>query len=37
MKKEIARDLGYELMGDRLERYCIPIGSDGADEEPDDQ
>ncbi|MDP6603363.1 MAG: Fur family transcriptional regulator [Rhodospirillales bacterium] len=37
IKKEIARDLGYELVGDRLELYGLPIGSIGAGEEPDDQ
>ena len=37
MKKEIARDLGYELVGDRLELYGMPIGSGGTDEEPEDQ
>ena len=33
MKKEIALKLGYKLVGDRLELYGMPTGSDGADEE----
>jgi Fur family ferric uptake transcriptional regulator len=37
IKKQIARDLGYELFGDRLELYGMPIGSDGASEEPEEQ
>ncbi len=37
MKKEIARDLGSELVGDRLELYGMPIGSAGAGEESDDR
>jgi Fur family ferric uptake transcriptional regulator len=28
MKKRIARDLGYDLVGDRLELYGVPIGSE---------
>lgn len=36
LKREIARRLGYELVGDRLELYGVPIGSDGAGEETDD-
>jgi Fur family ferric uptake transcriptional regulator len=34
MKKEIARKLGYDLVGDRLELYGIRIGTDpdGSDE-----
>ena len=37
MKEQIAHDLGYELVGDRLELYGMPIGSDGAHEKPDEQ
>ena len=37
LRKEIARSLGYELVGDRLELYGIAIGSDGAGEGSDDQ
>ena len=33
LKKEIARDLGYKLVGDRLELYGIPTGSDGTEED----
>jgi Fur family ferric uptake transcriptional regulator len=31
MKQEIARELGYELVGDRLELYGMPINSHGND------
>ena len=37
MKQQIARDLGYKLVGDRLELYGMPIGSDGVDEESEEQ
>ena len=37
MKKEIARKLGYELVGDRFELSGLPIGSDGAGGVADDQ
>ena len=37
LKREIARDLGYELVGDRIELFGKPIGSEGDDEEPDDR
>lgn len=33
LKKEIARNLGYKLVGDRLELYGMPTGSDGAEED----
>ena len=33
LKKEIARDLGYKLVGDRLELYGVPTGSDGEKED----
>ena len=33
LKKELARDLGYKLVGDRLELYGIPTGSNGAEED----
>ena len=33
LKKEIARELGYKLVGDRLELYGIPTSSDGAEED----
>lgn len=31
IKKRIARELGYELVGDRLELYGVPIGTRGDD------
>ena len=31
IKKRIARELGYELVGDRLELYGVPIGAGGDD------
>ena len=31
IKKRIARELGYELVGDRLELYGVPIGASGDD------
>ncbi len=37
IKKEIARDLGYGLVGDRLELYGMPIRSDGTGEGSEDQ
>ncbi len=37
MKKEIARELGYKLVGDRLELYGMPTDSDVADEESGEQ
>ncbi len=37
MKQQIARDLGYKLVGDRLELYGMPIGSDGVDEDSEEQ
>lgn len=37
IKKQIARDLGYELVGDRLELFGMPIGSRRAGEEPEDR
>ena len=36
MKQQIARELGYELVGDRLELYGMPTGSGGNDAEPDE-
>ena len=33
IKKRIARELGYNLVGDRLELYGVPIGADGDDTE----
>ncbi len=33
IKRRIARDLGYELVGDRLEIYGVPLGTDDKDEE----
>jgi Fur family ferric uptake transcriptional regulator len=29
IKRRIARDLGYEIVGDRLELYGVPIGANG--------
>ncbi len=37
MKQQIARDLGYKLVGDRLELYGMPIDSDGVDEDSQEQ
>jgi Fur family ferric uptake transcriptional regulator len=37
IKKQIARELGYELFGDRLELYGMPIDPDDAGEEPEEQ
>ena len=37
IKREIARKLGYELVGDRLELYGVPIDSDGSGGMSDDQ
>ena len=31
MKRRIARKLGYDLVGDRLELYGVPIGDGGAE------
>jgi Fur family ferric uptake transcriptional regulator len=31
MKRQIARELGYDLVGDRLELYGVPIGTKGED------
>lgn len=33
IKRRIARDLGYEMVGDRLEIYGVPLGTDDKDEE----
>ena len=32
----VARELGYELVGDRLELYGMPVESDGSDVESDE-
>lgn len=33
MKKQIARELGYDLVGDRLELYGVPIGTKKEDDD----
>ena len=33
MKKMIARELGYDLVGDRLELYGVPIGTKNEDDD----
>ena len=35
MKKRIAHDLGYRLVGDRLELYGLPIDANDDDGEQD--
>ena len=35
IKKRIARELGYDLVGDRLELYGVPIGAEGDDGDQD--
>lgn len=37
IKKRIARELGYNLVGDRLELYGVPIGADGDDSDQDQE
>jgi Fur family ferric uptake transcriptional regulator len=32
LKQKIASDLGYEIVGERLELYCIPLDDDGGEE-----
>jgi len=32
IKKRIARELGYEMVGDRLEIYGVPLGTRGRDD-----
>ena len=29
LKQKIASDLGYEIVGERLELYCVPLDNDG--------
>ena len=29
LKQKIASDLGYEIVGERLELYCVPLDKDG--------
>ena len=29
LKQKIALDLGYEIVGERLELYCVPLDKDG--------
>jgi Fur family ferric uptake transcriptional regulator len=36
MKQQIARELGYDLVGDRLELYGMPVGSNSDDADPDE-
>jgi Fur family ferric uptake transcriptional regulator len=28
LKRRIAADLGFKIVGERLELYCVPIGDD---------
>ena len=37
MKQRIARELGYELVGDRLELFGVPLDADGEDGGKDDE
>jgi Fur family ferric uptake transcriptional regulator len=32
LKQKIASDLGYEIVGERLELYCVPLDDDGSAE-----
>jgi Fur family ferric uptake transcriptional regulator len=33
LKRRIAADLGFRIVGERLELYCVPIGDDEGVEE----